>query len=362
MGAIRILIAGGGTGGHLFPGIAVGREFLERYPGATIIFVTGERRMESDILTESGFTQIPIRVRGLKGMGWRKAAGSMLTLPRGLIQAFSILLKRSPAVVLGVGGYSAGPVCLAARILGKPTAIHEQNSYPGFTNRLLSRIVDRVFISFEESRNHFPAGDIRFTGNPVRKEFFEKREPPEEPGEGFGILVSGGSQGAVAINRAFIGALELLRERGPYPRVVHHTGQRDYERVKEEYREKGLQGDITPFIRDMPGAYRRADIFIGRAGAGTIFELAAMGTPSILVPYPHAANNHQESNARLLAEAGGAVIMPQKELTPARLADILTRYMEDRNSLKEMGEKVQRMARQDAAKKIADHLEEMMSR
>lgn len=356
-----MIIAGGGTGGHLFPGIAAGRELLERHPEAEILFVTAGRRMETDILIKSGFHHLSIHVGGLKGMGWRKAIKSILTLPYGFAQAVSLILRYSPRVVLGVGGYSAGPVCLAARILGRPTAIHEQNSFPGLTNRLLSRVVDRVFISFEESRNHFPGGSIHLTGNPIRKEFFGEARPREKAGNGFAVLVSGGSQGAVAINRAFVGALGLLKEKGKYPRVVHHTGETDFEQVRKEYAEKGLRGEITPFIRDMPGAYRNADIFIGRAGAGTIFELAALGKPSILIPYPFAANNHQESNARMLGDAGGAVILPQHELTPRKLADILMEYMEDRPSLEEMGEKAQRLGRPDAAERIADHLEAMLS-
>ena len=358
---IRIIIAGGGTGGHLFPGIAVGREILEKYPGSKVIFVTGGRRMETDILNKSGFHHVPIHVEGLKGMGWRKTLGSLLKLPYGFAQAVSVILRYSPQIVLGVGGYSSGPVCLAARIMGKPAAIHEQNSFPGLTNRILSRIVERVFISFEESRNHFPGGTINLTGNPIRKEFFETKKYLKEAEKGLSILVSGGSQGAMAINRAFIGALELLKEKGIYPHVIHQTGEMDFDRVRGEYRDKGLQGDITPFIRDMAGAYHEVDIFIGRAGAGTIFELAALGKPSILIPYPYAANKHQDSNARLLAEVGGAIIVLQDELTSLGLADILVKIMENKINLKEMGEKARRLGRADAAKRIVEYLEEMMS-
>ncbi|MFC1532718.1 undecaprenyldiphospho-muramoylpentapeptide beta-N-acetylglucosaminyltransferase [Thermodesulfobacteriota bacterium] len=356
----RIIIAGGGTGGHLFPGVAIGKEVLDRYAGSEVIFVTGGRRFESDILTGIGFKQITIKVEGIMGRGWKKVIMAMLMLPYGFAQSFSIIKRLSPRLILGVGGYSAGPVCLAARIMGKPTAIHEQNSFPGLTNRLLCRIVDKVFISFEQSRVHFPAGSIFLTGNPLRQEFLEKKELPGNEDKRFTILVTGGSQGAIAINKAFVAALEILKNRGKDPLVIHHTGETDFNRVIKAYRKRRLQGDITPFIYDMQDAYRRADIFIGRAGAGTIFELAGMAKPSILIPYPHAANREQEANARALAEVGGAEIILQDDLSPERLADLLIRYMEDRTTLIKMGEQARKMARHDATKIIVDQLEEMM--
>ena len=263
---------------------------------------------------------------------------------------------------MGVGGYSSGPVVLAAWLMKIPTAIHEQNSYPGFANRVLCRIADRVFISFEDSRKFFPSGPILLTGNPVRKEFLEKREPGEKKIEEFTILVTGGSQGAKAINKAFVKALEILKQKGKEPRVIHHTGQEDVDRVMAEYRDKGLTGDITPFIEDMREAYDKADIFIGRAGAGTIFELAALGKPSILIPYPNSPNRHQESNAMALASVGGAEIVYQDKLAEGRvLADLLIRYMEDRPALIKMGGMAETIARPDATRIIADELCEMMN-
>ncbi|MBW1805973.1 MAG: undecaprenyldiphospho-muramoylpentapeptide beta-N-acetylglucosaminyltransferase [Deltaproteobacteria bacterium] len=359
---LKVIVAGGGSGGHLFPGLAVAEEIKRRYPGSEILFVTGRKRIESDILTSSGFRQTSICVEGIKGRGWKTGIMVAARLPYSLAQSISVIRKLSPHLILGVGGYSAGPVCLAARMMGITTIIHEQNSFPGLTNRLLCRFADRIFISFEESRGHFPRGSIVLTGNPIRKEFLEKINSREKDDGKFTILVTGGSQGAIAINRAFVAALEILRQEGKAPQIIHHTGEADFDRVVRQYREKGLQGEIKPFIRDMPAAYRRADIFVGRAGAGTIFELAGLGKPSILIPYPHAANNHQEINARVLANAGGAEMMRQDDLTPEGLAEILTKYMENRATIQKMGGQAQKKGRPYAAKEIVDQLVAMIDK
>jgi UDP-N-acetylglucosamine--N-acetylmuramyl-(pentapeptide) pyrophosphoryl-undecaprenol N-acetylglucosamine transferase len=356
---LRVVIAGGGTGGHLFPGIAVGREILNRYCRAEILFVTAGRKIESHILKYAGFQQATINVQGIKGRGWRNALKAFLILPYGFIQSLYIIKRFSPDVVLGVGGYSSGPVCSSARLMRVPCAIHEQNSFPGLTNRLLCRIVNKVFISFEESREHFSSKALYLTGNPIREEFAHVKEE-EKREQRFTILVTGGSQGAAAINRAFLGALEILIEKDKDPLVIHHTGETHFEWVVEEYERRGLRGDIIPFIHDMKDAYSRADIFVGRAGAGTIFELAAMGKPSILIPYPYAANRHQESNARVLERVGGAVMLLEDNLSSSALAELLIKYMENNSALKGMGEKALTVAKPDAARQIVDHLEEMV--
>ena len=360
-GGIRVIIAGGGTGGHLFPGVAVGKEIIDRYPGSEILFVTAGRKMESNILTDAGFKQATVSVEGIKGQGWGNTLKAILKLPYGLIQSINIIRSFSPDLVFGVGGYSAGPVCLAAWLMKIPGAIHEQNSFPGLTNRLLCRIVNMVFISFEESRAYLPSGSIFLTGNPIRKDFLEKETEERKNEKRFTILVTGGSQGATSINETFLEALEILNNRGKDPLVIHHTGEKDFNRVVEEYQKKGLRGDVMPFIKDMSLAYSRADMFVGRAGAGTIFELAALGKPSILIPYPYAANRHQEANARVLVRAGGAEMLLQDDLNPMGLADLLMRYMEDRAALRKMGERARVVAKPDAAKAIVDHLEGMMS-
>ncbi len=355
---LNIIIAGGGTGGHLFPGIAVGNEFKKRYPGSDILFVTAGREIESQILKSAGFDQECLEVEGIKGRGIIKSLVSMLKLPKSLFRSMEIIRRVSPDIILGVGGYSSGPLCLAGKLMRVPVTIHEQNSYPGLTNRILSRIVDRIFISFEESRVNFPAGTLSLTGNPVRSIFTDER-PLTVGDAAFTIFVTGGSQGAVAVNTFVIEALSIMKEKGIIPRVIHHAGKLDYERVQREYSERGLKGEISSFIENMALAYENADIFIGRAGAGTIFELAAMGRPSILIPLPNSANNHQEYNAMALVRSGGAVMMKQNELDGKKLADRLIEFMNNRELLEVMGKNCRKSARIDAAEVIVDEMCEL---
>jgi len=355
----RLVIAGGGTGGHLFPGIAVARALKTRMGDAEVLFVVGRRPMERDILSRSGFEAVSIDVEGIKGRGWKKGIPVLFRLPKSILQSASIIRRFSPSVALGVGGYSAGPFCTAAKWMGIPTAIHEQNSYPGVTNRLLSRIVDRIFISFEESRSCFSKREVILTGNPVRQELVLSRPIRPEGEQEFTVLVVGGSQGAQAINRIFVEALDGLREKGKKIAVIHQTGTIDYERVVKDYRTRGLEGEISMFIADMATAYSRADMVVSRAGASTIFELAALGKPSILIPYPYATNRHQEINASALVRKGGAEMMLQGELTAEGLANALTRYMDNRPALQEMGERARQIGSHDAAGEIVDRLMEM---
>jgi UDP-N-acetylglucosamine--N-acetylmuramyl-(pentapeptide) pyrophosphoryl-undecaprenol N-acetylglucosamine transferase len=356
----RCLIAGGGTGGHLFPGIAIARELEKRFEEKEILFVVGHRRIESDLLARYGYRVTSIDVEGLKGRGWKKGFSVMVKLPKSIFQSASIIKKFSPSLVLGVGGYSAGPVCLTARFMGIPTAIHEQNSYPGLTNRLLSRCVGRIFISFEESRAHFKVNSVFLTGNPVRDELFSHAQMEPEGGKTFTILVVGGSQGATAINKSFAETLEYLNARGRNPAVIHQTGEADYERVVNDYRDRGLRAELLPFIQDMAAAYNRADLVVSRAGATTIFELAALGKPSILIPYPYASNQHQVINASTLAGAGGAEMILQSDLNAETLAQVLIKYMDDPSALKKMSTHTKKMAHPNAAKVIVDHLLEMI--
>ncbi len=353
---IRIIIAGGGTGGHLFPGIAVGNELKKRCPDSDILFVTAGREIESQILDKAGFRQESLNVEGIKGKGILKSLVSVFKLPVSLFQSIGIIKRFSPDIILGVGGYSSGPLCLSGKLMRVPVVIHEQNSYPGLTNRILSRVVDRIFISFEESREHFPAGKFYMTGNPVRDAFTKGARPPARQRDLFRIFVTGGSQGAVAVNSVFIEALSIMKEKGLRPGVTHHAGQFDYERVVKEYNQRGLEGEVSAFIDNMPEAYESADIFIGRAGAGTVFELAAMGRPAILIPLPTSANNHQVSNAMALVKIGGAEMMMQDELDGEKLAERLIEFMNNRGLLVTMGENSRKAARLDSAKVIADQM------
>ena len=353
------MIAGGGTGGHLFPGIAVAMELEKRHANVEILFVVGRRRMESEILARYGYRTAFTDVEGIKGRGWKKGLDVLVRLPKSMFESATILRGFLPSFVLGMGSYSAGPICLAAKLMGIPTAIHEQNSYPGLTNRLLSRFVDRVFISFVESSAYFKAGSTAITGNPVRHEFLLDQVERNDNLDAFTVLVLGGSQGARAVSEAFVEALACLDSKGKGPSVIHQTGRTDYQRTVKDYLDRGLKGEIIPFIEDMAAAYNQADLVVSRAGATTIFELAALGKPAISIPYPYAANQHQEINARSLAGRGGAEMIRQKDLTGEGLAQSLMRYMDDRVAVKEMGKRARGMARGDAAKAIVDELLKM---
>lgn len=316
--------------------------------------------METRILEKTGYRRVRIHVQALKGRGWKRGLATLLGLPRSFFEARRIVGRFSPGAVLGVGGYAAGPVCVAARTLGVPTAIHEQNSIPGLTNRLLSRIVDRVFISFTESRERFPSGIRVLTGNPVREELLGLEAGVRGPGEPLCLLAVGGSQGARSVNTAVAYALLILKHRGRSVRVVHQTGEYDYERTLCIYTEKGLDGVVTPFIDDMARAYRDADLVVGRAGASTVTELAAMGKPSILIPFPYAADDHQTANARALSDEGGAVLLSQEDLSASSLADLLEQLDDDRERLARMASTALEKGRPDAARAIVDQLEFMM--
>jgi len=360
---MRCIIAGGGTGGHLFPGIAIAEELEARCPGAALLFVVGRRRMESEILRRYGFQVAFINVEGMKGRGWKKGLAVLGMLPGSLVQSMRIIKDFKPSFVVGVGGYSSGPFCLAARLMGVPTAIHEQNSYPGLTNRLLARVVDRIFVSFEESAPYFRQKST-LTGNPVRHELFSPVEDSLSPDKKFTVLVVGGSQGARAINEAFVEAFGILKKTGEEFTFIHQTGQYDHKRVVAEYGAQGvrareLERNVVPFIEDMASAYHRADMVVSRAGATTLFELAALGKPSILIPYPHATNGHQETNARSLARREGAEMVLQKDLTGEGLASTLLTYMNHPKQLKKMGEGARTFSRPDAARDIADQLMEL---
>jgi UDP-N-acetylglucosamine--N-acetylmuramyl-(pentapeptide) pyrophosphoryl-undecaprenol N-acetylglucosamine transferase len=334
----------------------VGNEFRNRNLRTDILFVTAGKELETRIVEKAGFMQESLAVKGIKGKGILEALMALLKLPMSFFQSMSIIRRVSPDIILGVGGYSSGPLCLAGRLMGVPVVIHEQNSFPGLTNRLLSRIADMVFISFEESRGYFTSGTMLLTGNPVRDVFKGGAKPLESQKDSLTIFVTGGSQGAVAVNTVFMDALTVMKDKGIMPEVIHHTGQLDYERIKNEYERRGIKGLITPFIDDMRDAYERADVFIGRAGAGTIFELAAMGRGAILIPLPGSANNHQESNAMALVRAGGAVMMPQLGLDGKKLANKLMELKDDRLELIKMGVSSMAVAKIDAAKIIVDEM------
>ena len=362
---IRCIIAGGGTGGHLFPGIAIARELEARCENAAVLFVVGRKRMESEILRRYGFSVVFIDVEGMKGRGWKKGLAVLSMLPKSLLQSMWIIRDFKPSIVMGVGGYSAGPFCLAARLLGVPTAIHEQNSYPGLTNRLLARVVDHIFVSFAESVPYFKKSIL--TGNPVRRELLSPPQDSSPASDNFTVLVVGGSQGARAVSEAFVGAYGILKKSGKRIDLIHQTGKQDHRRVLEDYRTMGFEGPefegkVLPFIKDMASAYHQADMVVSRAGATTLFELAALGKPSVLIPYPYATNGHQETNARALVRSGGAEMILQQDLTGEKLANTLSTYMAHPQQLERMGKAARTFSRPEADRIIVDHILKLTGR
>jgi UDP-N-acetylglucosamine--N-acetylmuramyl-(pentapeptide) pyrophosphoryl-undecaprenol N-acetylglucosamine transferase len=359
---VRVVITGGGTGGHLFPALAVREALLQRRPDARSLFVGASGGVEGRILPERGVEFCALNVRRVKGMGWRGQVVALLTVPAALRQARRILREFGAQVVLGVGGYASFPTVLAARLSGIPTVIHEQNAYPGLANRCLGRIASAVAVSFDGAAAFFRADRVSVTGSPVRSEIRpgDAREARRHFGlvsERFTVLVFGGSQGAQRINLGTIQALrELMAERDQI-QFLHGAGERDLSLVVQAYKEAGFQARVEAFIQDMAMAYAAADFVIARAGASTIFELAAVGKPALLVPYPYAANDHQRLNAEAVVRAGGAWTIPDQHCDGERIGACVRAAKEQPAVLTRMGEAARSLARPDAAARIVDLLE-----
>ena len=351
---MKVLIAGGGTGGHLFPGVAIAEELRARHPDAEITFVGTRRGIEARVLPDLGWPLELIEVSGLKTVGAMGAVRGMFRLPRALLQARRLIKKYRPDAVIGVGGYASGPVVLAARLGGVPTAICEQNSIPGLTNKMLGRIVRSVFLSFDESRRFFKPKKILMTGNPVRRDLVQKLLGEAPAHTGVHVLVCGGSQGAVAVNE--LASQALIAVGGVT--ITHQTGEKDLEATRARYQAAGVAADCHAFIKDMAAAYQRADIIIGRAGATTVAELAIAGKPAVFIPYPFAADNHQELNAREMAAKGAALMFRQSELTADKLADALRPLLADETRRSAMGAAMKSLAKPGAAGAVADWCEQ----
>jgi UDP-N-acetylglucosamine--N-acetylmuramyl-(pentapeptide) pyrophosphoryl-undecaprenol N-acetylglucosamine transferase len=349
--ALSIIIAGGGTGGHIYPGVAVAQEFKRRRPETSVVFVGTARGLETRIVPREGFKLELIEVAALKGVSAGRRVKSLLLLPRSFFAVRSLIRKYRPDVVIGVGGYASGPVVLVAALMGVPTLVAEQNALPGFTNRVLARFVRAAAVSFEEAKAFFGT-KAEITGNPVRAEFFGV--PGKEPGAVTNILITGGSQGARPVNEAMTAALPLLAAERDRLSIVHQTGERDYERTSEAYRQAGMKAEVKPFIEKMVDEFARADLVISRAGATTVAELAAAGRPSLMIPFPLAADDHQRKNAEAVERAGAGRMILQAELTGERLARELLELVRDSQRLKEMGEASRRLAHPDAAAKVVD--------
>ena len=353
---MKVVLAGGGTGGHVFPALALARELKAR--DVEVLMVGTERGLEMGIFPREGFPLATIRVEGLKGMKVRSQARSFALLPKALLQALTLLHRHRPQVVVGVGGYGAGPVSMAAVLRRIPLLIHEQNLFPGLTNRVLARVANVVAVSFEETQDFF-GRRVVVTGNPVRREVMEgeRRKGLEafalDPLKAT-ILVFGGSQGAHRINLAVGEALPHLRPLRGRLQFLHATGERDYPETEEHYRIWEGEARVLPFIEDMASAYAAADLVISRAGATTVAELTALGKPALLIPYPFAANDHQRKNAEALVKAGGCRMLLDRDLSGHRLALELQELLDDPAGLVQMGAAARQRGRPQAAAHIAD--------
>jgi len=352
-----VLIAGGGTGGHLYPGIAVARALVARVPEAKVIFVGTAAGIEARVIPRERFSLELIRSAGLKGKSITSLARGLALLPLSAVDASRVITRHRPRVVIGVGGYSSGPVVALAWMRGIPTLLMEQNAMPGLTNRLLARVVSAAAVTYEASRAFF--GSKAFTaGNPVRPEFFhgEAYGNHDSPPGAARVLVFGGSQGAHAINVAMVEAAPRLAAASPRVAITHQTGERDLEMVRDGYRRAGLEARVEPFLFTMDREMKSADFVVCRSGATTLAELTAAKRPSILIPFPAATDDHQRKNAEALVAHGAARMIEQRELSGVRLAEEVLGLAADVSVRVRMSEAAGQMARPDAARVIVDKI------
>ena len=353
MERMQVLIAGGGTGGHLYPGIALAREFERLVPESRVLFVGTAKGLEARIIPQEGYELRTIKIGGLMGKGIMKGLLTLLGIPYSLYQSFQLLREVRPALVIGVGGYASGPVVFMAWLLRLPRVLVEPNAHPGWTNRILAPLAHRIFVAFEETRGKLGgAAKVQVSGNPVRREIGEcpsrsQRKPPT-----WTLLIMGGSQGAHTINKAVVAALGLLAPMKNELRIIHQTGDRDYGWVREAYDQHGFTATVTPYLSNISEAYAESDLAISRSGATTVAELAACGRPSILIPFPHAAHGHQEANARVLEKAGAAQVIRDSDLTGAGLASKVQTLLSDPQGLHEMARQSRSLGRPNAATEI----------
>ncbi|MDX9788410.1 MAG: undecaprenyldiphospho-muramoylpentapeptide beta-N-acetylglucosaminyltransferase [Desulfobacterales bacterium] len=356
--ALRVVIAGGGTGGHIFPGIAMARAFAARNSGTQILFVGTGNRFERQALAGLPFSHTAIPAEGIKGRGVFRKLGAVIKIPIGVAHAVGVLGKFGADLVVGVGGYSSGPVVMGAFLMRIPIVLQEQNLLPGMANRVLGRLAKRIYLSFENTAPVFDSKKVLVTGNPVRPEIASYAASSGELGaragkeDRFTVLVCGGSQGAHAINRAVMDALAHLRNQ-PVD-LIHQTGVADEAAVREAYETQGLSFRVSAFYENMAAQYALADLVICRAGATTVAELTAMGKPALFIPYPHAADQHQALNAKSMADAGAAEMIHESVLTGQLLADRITYYAADSHALARMAERSGRLGRPGAAEAIVD--------
>jgi UDP-N-acetylglucosamine--N-acetylmuramyl-(pentapeptide) pyrophosphoryl-undecaprenol N-acetylglucosamine transferase len=356
---LKVIIAGGGTGGHLFPGLALAEEFKRRDAGTEVTFVGTEHGIEARIIPREGYPIKFLRAEGFVGRSLLKKIRTAVKTALSFLDAGRILSSVKPDIVIGVGGYASGAIVLLAGIRSISTMIHEQNSVPGLTNRLLGRIVKRTCVTYHESLPFFPMGRTFLTGNPIRARILQgERETAcrlfSLDKSAFTVFVFGGSAGARSINRAMVEALNHLIDLKEKIQFLHQTGEKDYESVREAYRKAGFRGTVAPFIYQMAEAYAASDMVISRAGATTLAEITALGKPAILIPYPFAAGRHQELNAVKLKEMGAAFMFTDDELKGEKLAGNIRELFGNDSMRAEMKKASKGLGRPDACGRIVD--------
>jgi len=344
---MRAILAGGGTGGHVIPAIAIAQELQKSY-GAGVMFVGTARGIENKLVPAAGFPLQLIKVGALNRVSLATRLKTLFDLPLAVLRARRLLQEFQPDVVIGVGGYASGPAMLAAILMRIPTVAFEPNVVPGFANRVVARCVTAAAVHFEETAEYFPRAEV--TGVPVRQAFFSV---PEKHGGPPTLLVFGGSQGARAINQAVIRCLPDLIQRMPGVHVIHQTGERDYNEVQAAYRRTAASSEVHAFINDMPGVFARADLILCRSGASTVAEIAAAGKPAVFVPFPLAADDHQRVNAQALEKVGAAVVAEETRLDQVWLMDTLAALLQDPDRLQRMGKAARSLAHPNAATEIA---------
>jgi UDP-N-acetylglucosamine--N-acetylmuramyl-(pentapeptide) pyrophosphoryl-undecaprenol N-acetylglucosamine transferase len=348
------LMAGGGTGGHVIPAIAVAIELRDR--GHDPLFVGTRRGMEATLVPQAGFPIEWIKIGGLKRVGIVRTLRTLVELPLEILSMLRLIRKTRPAAVFSMGGYAAGPVVLAALISRLPLVVMEPNAMPGITNRKIGRFVTRALVSFTEAQKYFPEGRCEISGLPVRAEFFTI-EPRAREGR-LTVLITGGSRGSRTLNTAAIQAWPLFCEANTPVRFLHQTGESAWNECDAAFRAAGLEGEVLRFIEDMPQAFREADLIVCRSGAGAVAELAAAGKAAVLVPFPFAADDHQRKNAEVFERAGAARMVLDEQMNGQRLFDEVTELGADRDALEAMGKQARTFARPGAGERAADLLEE----
>ena len=358
---MRVLIAAGGTGGHIYPGIALAKELMRRDPASVVRFVGTARGLETRLVPRAGFELSFIESAGLKNVGAAGKLKGLLVLPKSLLAARRLIKEFRPETVVGVGGYVSGPVLLTAALMRVATLVLEPNALPGFTNRQLARFVDAAAVTFEESLRFFRGKGV-VTGNPVRREFFEISKKERDPTR-FSLLVFGGSQGARAINEGVLAALAHLEEHKGVLRIVHQTGEADFEKVRAGYEAAGWneQADARKYIDDMVAFFAESDLVVCRAGATTTAELIAAGKASLMIPFPFAADDHQRRNAEALEKAGASRMVLQQDATGERLAREIGSLVENPERVTQMEEAARSLARGDAAVAAVDLMEKLLA-